>query len=340
MKRSRRDFLKTAAATGAVAAVATNPARARDVRSISPDAIVERFAALPGDVAFKILAPSPKGRKAFVASLESDRMLFVASAIKSYVLCEALRQADAQSDGPDVVDILEGRELTLDSTVWAFGSPTFTPPDIQGVVSERTAMEAMITRSDNTATDMMFKATGADSVRAFIASAGLTNTLVPDSTRAFAGYQFGAPDYKNLTWEELQKVVQQPQVHPFLNTVQTLASSADDFVSYYSRALQGAFFTHAETLNEFRRILTLCDFIYLIPVPLGVSAYAKSGNADTPGFHARSFAGGMFFGDQWVYFAFIINWYAESQADQPTVDAFYSAINASLSVVKDALSKD
>jgi len=33
-----------------------------------------------------------------------------------------------------------------------------------------------------------------------------------------------------------------------------LASSPDDFVSYYSRALQGAFFTHAATLNEFRRI--------------------------------------------------------------------------------------
>ena len=343
MKRSRREFLKRAAATGAVA-VATNPASARDVRSISPDAIVERFAALPGDVAFKILAPSPKGRKAFVASLGSDRMLFVASGIKSYVLCEAMRQADAQvdsqSDGPDIVDILEGRELALDSTVWAFGSPTFTPPDIQGVVSERTAMEAMITRSDNTATDMMFKATGADNVRAFIASAGLVNTLVPDSTRAFAGYLFGAPDYKNLTWEELQKVVQQPQAHPFLNTVQTLASSADDFVSYYSRALQGAFFKHAETLNEFRRILTLCDFIYLVPVPLGVSAYAKSGNADTTGFHARSFAGGMLFGGQWVYFAFIINWYAQSGADQQTVDAFYSAINASLSLVKDALSKD
>src|SRR5688500_20389594 len=40
-------------------------------------------------------------------------------------------------------------------------------------------MEAMILRSDNTATDMMFKVAGADNVRAFIASAGLANTLVP-----------------------------------------------------------------------------------------------------------------------------------------------------------------
>jgi beta-lactamase class A len=332
MKHSRRDFLMTAAATGAVA-ITSNPASARDVRSISANAIVERFAALPGDVAFKMLAPSPKGSKAFVASLNADRMLFVASAIKSYVLCEALRQVDGQ----DVADVLEERELALDSSVWAFGSPTFTPPDIEGIVSERTAMEAMITRSDNTATDMMFKAAGADNVRAFIASAGLVNTLVPDSIRAFTGYLFGAPDYRDLTWEELQEVVQHPQVQPFLNRVQTLASSADDFVSYYSRALQGAFFKHQETLNEFRRILTLCDFIYRIPVPLGVSAYAKSGNADTAGFHARSFAGGIYFGDQWVYFAFIINWYSASATDPDTVARFFAAINESLTLVKTAL---
>lgn len=333
MERTRRDFLKTVAVTGAVSALPTESARARDVRSIPADAIVDRFAALPGDVAFKILAPSPKGGKAFVASFNSSRMLFVASAIKSYVLCEALRQADSA----DVVEILEERELALDSTVWALGSPTFTPPDIEGVVSERTAMEAMITRSDNTATDMMFKAAGADNVRAFIASAGLVNTLVPDSTRALAGYVFGAPDYKNLTWEQLLEAVTHPQVHPLLNSVETLASSADDFVSYYSRALQGAFFTHAETLNEFRRILTLCDFIYLIPLPLGVSAYAKSGNADSPGFHARSFAGGIYFGDQWVYFAFIINWYAQAAADPQTVAAFFSAINGSLTMLRDTL---
>ena len=57
---------------------------------------------------------------------------------------------------------------------------------------------------------------------------GLTNTLVPDSTRAFTGYLFGAPDYKTLTWEELLQVATGPVVNPFLNDVQTLASSADD----------------------------------------------------------------------------------------------------------------
>jgi len=84
-------------------------------------------------------------------------------------------------------------------------------------------------------------------------------------------------------------------------------------------------------LQEFRRILTLCDFIYLIPMPLGVSAYMKSGNADAPGFHVRTIAGGMYVADRWVFFAFMLNWYAEAATDAPTVDRLFAAINEALS---------
>jgi beta-lactamase class A len=77
--------------------------------------------------------------------------------------------------------------------------------------------------------------------------------------------------------------------------------------------------------GEYRRILTLCDYIYLIPLPLGVSAYAKSGNADVPGFHARSIAGGLFVAGRWIYFAFVLNWNAAEPDDPATVDEFFSA---------------
>jgi beta-lactamase class A len=126
--------------------------------------------------------------------------------------------------------------------------------------------------------------------------------------------------------------------HKFLNDVETLASSADDFVSYYSLALPGALFEHAQTLNEFRRILTLCDFIYLIPLPLGASVYAKSGNADVPGFHARSIAGALFVSNHWVYFAFIINWFTPEAEDPETVAKFFAAINTALSLIMNSLS--
>jgi beta-lactamase class A len=337
MAHSRREFLKAAANTASFAALPLAVTVTRTPgQTLTLDQLTNLFDHLPGDKTLKVFAPAAEGRAEFLAQLNSNKRLFVASAIKTFVLCEALRQVDS----PDVLETLENKELTLDSSVWSFGSPTFNPPNLSGVVSERTTLEAMITRSDNTATDMMFKLVGADNVRNFVASAGLMKTLVPDSTRALTGYLFGAKNYKTLSWEQLQEIVKGPIVHPFLNNVETLASSADDFVSYYSRALQGKFFKNNETLNEFRRILTLCDFIFLVPLPLGVSAFAKSGNADAPGFHARSIAGGLFFSGHWVYFAFIINWYAPSGEDPETVTQFFSAIHEALTLVKVALSVD
>jgi len=335
MIHSRRKFLASAA-TASLAAVplTTLPAEAQ-CESGFADEVIRLFDSLPGDKAVEIYAPACKGSHDLRIELNVDKQLFVASAIKTFVLCEALRQLDS----PDVVHKLESKILALDDTVWSFGSPTFNPPNLSGEVSERATMDAMITHSDNTATDMLFKLAGADKVRKFVAEIGLKNTLVPDSTRALTAYVFGAPNYKTITWAELLEVVQGPIVHPFLNNVETLASSAHDFVSYYSRALQGEFFEHRETLQEYRRILTLCDFIYLVPLPLGVSAYAKSGNADFPGFHARSIAGGMYFGGQWVYFAFVVNWYADEGEDPKTVDAFFAAIHHTLKEIRDKLSR-
>jgi beta-lactamase class A len=334
MHQSRRQFLKATAAAGALANIPWTTTALAD-KPVRADDIIMPFQSLPGDKAIKVVATGKNGKPVFSAELNSDKQLFVASAIKTFALCEALRQADST----DIDDELEHKELTLDASVWSLGSLTFNPPDLTGLVSERTTLEAMVTRSDNTATDMIFKLVGAENIRRFLAEAGLTQTLVPDSTRVFTGYVFGADNYKTITWKQLLQVVRGPLVHPFLNDVQTLASSADDLVSYYSRALQGNFFQHRETLNEFRRILTLCDFIYLIPLPLGVSAYAKSGNADFPGFHARSIAGAIFFSGHWVYFAFIVNWDAAELNDEETVRQFFAAIQHALVRIRNSLSK-
>jgi len=335
MLRSRRNFL-AAVAAAAAAPMATSVAETRNQSAFS-DQLVDDFNSLPGDKSLKIYAPAVAGKGEILLESNSSQMLFVASAIKTFVLCEALRQVDS----PDVVRTIEQQKLALNDTVWSFGSPTFDPPNLTGIVSERTTLEAMITRSDNTATDMIFKLAGADNVRSFIAEAGLKSTLVPDSTRALTAYVFGADNYLTITWEELNKLVREGggQKHPFLNDVETLASSADDLVSYYSRALRGEFFKHTETLDEFRRILTLCEYIYLIPLPLGMSAYAKSGNADTEHFHMRSMAGGLYVGGRWAFFAFVINWYAAAAEDPETVAAFFTIINRALTCVRDSLAK-
>ena len=208
----------------------------KPAETLSSDQIVDLFQRLPGDKAFKTLVPAVARKPEFSAQLNPNTVLFAASALKTFVLCEALRQADS----PDVDRVLQEKMLRLDSSVWALGSPTFNSP------------------------------------------------------------------------------------------AQTFASSAGDLVTYYVRALQGDFFTHRETLNEFRRILTLCDFIYLVPLPLGASAYAKSGNVDAPDFHVRSLAGGMFAGGRWAYFAFIVNCYAPSEEDPETIQTFFDAINRTL----------
>jgi len=340
MLNSRREFLKAAATTATLSAVpAAGAAPLRWSPGISSSQIVQLFKRLPGDLALSIYAPAVGGRSLRVR-YNSSKMLFVASAFKAYALCEALRQIDS----PDVVHTLETTPLTLDVNIWSPGSPSFNPPNLTGTVFERATMEAMITSSDNTATDMIMKLAGVNNIREFVSSIGLTQTLIPDSTRAFGAYLFGAPDYLTITWYDLldyiENVAKGMTVHPFLNNVETLASSADDFVSFYSRALTGAFFQHPETLNEFQRILTLCDFIYLVPLPTGVSAYAKSGNADTTDFHARSFAGGMFVANRWVFFAFILNWYTKDASDPDTVNSFFAAINQSLTIVRDSLSSD
>jgi beta-lactamase class A len=259
----------------------------------------------------------------------------VGSAIKTFILCEALRQADS----PSVVQTITDKQLPLDTSVWSVSSPTFNPPNLSGSVSERTALEAMIMHSDNTGTDISLQSAGPPNVRSFIASARLHSTRIPDSTRIFFGYLLGAPDYKTYTWDELQRAIESnaPFVNPPLNDVETLASSADDLVSYYSRALQGQFFQHQETLNEFRRILSLGDAIWLVPFPLGVSAFCKGGSIDTPGFHCLCVPGAMFFFNRWVYFAATINWTAPELHDPATIVAFAAALSEALALVKNAL---
>jgi beta-lactamase class A len=333
MGQSRRHFLTGAAVATVGAATVGVPSWAGASEPIPTDTIVRLFRKLPGAVGMKIVAPATRRRRRLEVSLNSADQLFIGSAFKTFVLAEALRQADS----PEVVQTIAGRQLALDASVWTLDSQTFNPPNLAGMVSERTALEAMILHSDNTGTDMALKQVGPDNVRAFIASAGLTNTLIPDSTRAFVGYLFGAPDYLTFTWDQLNAAADDPFVNPPLNTTQTLASSADDLVSFYSRALQGEFFDHDQTLHEYRAILSIADVISHLPFPLGVSGFAKGGSIDIPGFHALCAAGGMFFDDTWVYFCFTVNWTAAAESDPATVGAWAAAGSRALQIVKDAL---
>jgi beta-lactamase class A len=333
MSHSRRRFLTGAAATIGAMPLA-RPATAGQKDGTSSEAIFSLFKSLPGDVAIKIYAPATNGKAEFLVESNASKGMFVGSAIKTFILCEALRQADS----PSVVQTLKAKQLSLDASVWSLDSATFNPPNLIGKVSQRTALEAMILHSDNTGTDMSIKQVRPEKVRELIASMGLKNTMIPDSTRSLFGYLLGAKDPQAFSWEELGAAANSPIVNSPMNKVVTMASSADDLVSYYSRALQGEFFKNKETLNEFRRILAMSDAIWLLPLPLGVSAFVKGGSIDVAGFHAVCAPGGMLFDGRWVYFCLAFNWYAKAETDVAMASAFAAAGSRALTMVKEALS--
>jgi len=344
MRKDRRTFLAWASISAAAAVSGEQTSSAESATTSEHSAggdylgiqeeILDLFSDVPEQKALKIWAPATSNGPEVLVELNAGRRVFVASTLKSVILCARLRQLDS----PSVENRIAEHELALDENVWSPGSTVFNPPDLSGLVSERTTMEAMVIHSDNTATDMVLKEAGAAAVRDFIASIGLRNTKIPDSTRVLAGYLAGAPNYKTITWQELISIPAGPLAHPFLNDVETLASSPDDLVSFFSRALRGDFFEYQETLLQFRRILLLGDITYLVPFPLGLSVFGKAGYADIPGAHARSIAGAVYFPDRWVYFSMVLNWDAAQADDPETVKAFYRAIHKSIALLQERLS--
>ena len=108
--------------------------------------ILDMFYKLPDRRAFKIWAPATKDAPEFLVQLNAGQQMFMASTLKSIILCERLRQVDSAS----VEEKLVEHELALNKNVWSPGSTVFNPPDLSGQANERTAMEAMMIHGDDT----------------------------------------------------------------------------------------------------------------------------------------------------------------------------------------------
>jgi len=179
-------------------------------------------------------------------------------------------------------------------------------------------------------------------VRSFIAATGLRATLIPDSTRRFFSYNFGAPLGVDIGWAGVQQVLASGQLlgrpHPPLNDQETLASSANDMVSYYKRALAGEFFTKPEILVEFKRI-HLTNTVF----PDDTIGYAKGGNNDAfaeslsvPDYHTLAIAGQMVVNATSVTFCFVVNWMSvDPNSTSVTLSpAFTEVVKGSLEAIK------
>jgi beta-lactamase class A len=259
--------------------------------------------------------------------------LFTASAYKTFVLGQYLRDVEAGRLAGD-------EQLAIDDSVRNFGSPVFL--NLAGTTEARVVLEAMIAHSDNIATDRATLKVGADRVRALIAQAGLRSIRIPDTTRLFGSYLFGAPAGVDLGWPGILQAAENPpgEPRPPLNDVVTLAGSARDFVSWYEQTLAGAFFTRPETLIEFKRIQAMSEQI-VKAVPQDTPAYAKGGEVVSfLGFNAKSFAGQIVVGAEKqipVTFGFLVNWDGPA-SDFPAVEAeYFAAIKDVLESLKRAL---
>src|SRR5215218_7057503 len=334
--------LRAAAAQNATPTATIAETTAQDGLSVE---VIELFRSLPGTKGVKFWAPPDAGRPAWSATLEADRELVIASAFKPFVLTEYLRQAeetvDPTASEPIAAQLEEGmqEELALDESVFTLGSPIMNPPDLTGKVTVRTALQAMILESDDTAADMLLKRVGPERVRGLIADLGLLQTRIPDSTRQYIGYVFGDPEWRTITWARLLPLVENTPYPPrlALNDEITMASTADDLVSFYARALPGELFRYPETLAAFRTTLSLKDEINQI-FPLGVNSFVKGGSLDAFSDHVLSVAGGIYVAQRWVYFAVILNWSDDEAGSVGSVAPTFTSVgHAAFTTIRDRL---
>jgi beta-lactamase class A len=296
------------------------------------DEALQQFLALPGTKSYLLhVGPGGSGGQ---AAEQPDLFLFTASAYKTFVLAQYLRETEAGR-------LSEDEQVPIDDSVRDLGSPVFL--DLAGATTARSVLEAMIAHSDNAATNAATGRAGVGRVRALIAQAGLSSIRIPDSARIFASYLLGAPPGVDLGWPGVLQAAQNPPgpLRPPLNDVITLAGSARDFVSWYEQALAGAFFARPETLTEFKRIQAMSEQIARA-VPADTVAYAKGGEVvSLNGFNAKSLAGQMVAGGDRptpVTFCFVVNWDGPAEAFAGVEAAFFAAIKNVLGAVKQTLS--
>ncbi len=263
------------------------------------DTALARFAALAGSTSYVIEAehaPSP-----WRAEHMPQAPMFVGSAIKTFILATFLREMEAGS-------LSEDEQLPIDDGIRSMSSPVFL--HLTGTTPARSVLEAMITHSDNTATDVALHRVGVERVRAFIAAAGLNGVRIPDSTRRLFSWLAGAAPGVDLGWTGIQQAMDGKlpgTPRSPINDQQSMICSAATFVAYYQQALQGRYFTKPATLGEFKRIQAMADAIALV-VPPDTVAYAKGGSIDWQDFHALCVPGQILLGRRPVTFCFTLNW--------------------------------
>lgn len=339
----RRELIRSAAALavgGALSACARTPDRraapaasaseaSASEASASAQAALARFAALPVEASALVEAGDGTGLR---LAHRPDQFMFVGSAIKTFVLAQFLREVEAGR-------LSEDAPMTVDDAVRTPGSPVLL--GLTGSLPARSVLEAMITHSDNVATDLALAAATPASVRTLIAEAGLAHTRIPDSTRRFFSWIGGAAKGVDIGWDGMQRMDgdwKPGTPRDALNDEQTLAGTASDFVRWYRAALAGRYFAKPDTLREFRRIQAMADALALV-VPAGIAAWGKGGSIDWEDFHCFCLPGQMIVREVPVTFCFTINWRGPQDGVAPMFERYRDAVAGVLAAVADGMAR-
>ncbi|MGC7405731.1 serine hydrolase [Pandoraea pneumonica] len=301
---TRRQALQLAAVSLAPPALLASATNATAAGRADLDAAVRRFGALaPQTTGCLVLADIPTG--GWKAAYEPDRALFVGSAVKTYILGQFLLDVESGRNQLKATQLCD-----VNDSVRTPGSPVLI--GLTGQTQYRTALEAMISHSDNLGTDISLAAVGPDRVRELVRRQGLTTARIPDSTRKLFSYLAGAEPGTDLGWAGMQKLERNEDLGlkprtDVINDHETMTSSATDLVRWYRQVLRGKLFKQPSSLVEFKRISAMADAIWMA-VPDGLLAYGKGGSLDWENFHALCFAGEMLVGKTPVTFCFTSNW--------------------------------
>lgn len=306
---ARRHALRTGAAAIAapVLAACGGGGSASSYAQSAPSAVNDALAA------FAKLEPETTGAMLRVDTPQSpwsaahgaDRKLFVASGFKTFVLGQFLRDHEVARNG-----ITESSPCEVSDRLRSSGSSVLG--GLTGTSNYRNALEAMIAHSDNTATDIALAQAEPDRVRALISQAGLSSTQIPTSTRRVFSYLAGAPVGVDLGWAGMLRMQNNEDLGfaprtDVINANESMLSSAADMTSWYQQVLTGKFFQKPATTQEFKRISSMADALWMV-VPQDTIAFGKGGSIDWEDFHALCVAGQMRVKDVPVSFCFTLNW--------------------------------
>ncbi|WP_206935718.1 serine hydrolase [Roseococcus thiosulfatophilus] len=288
------------------------------------EALIGLARPLGGKLGLRVTVDAPAG--AWHLAHEEARPLFVGSATKSFILAAYLLA-------------VERGEASL-TEQWEVEDAVRSPSSailegLRGTMAARFVLEAMISHSDNTATDMAMKRVGVDAVRDVIARAGLRDVRVASSTRRMVSYLAGAAPGEDLGWAGVQAAMAGPlpqPPRPVMKEHESMIASPEALAAWYRLVLSGGLFARQESLDEFQRISAMATILPMV-VPPHTASYGKGGSIIWNDENALAIGAQMRVRGVAVSFGFALNWSGGPETVPPTMQAVVARLRAVLAAV-------